>query len=210
MEKTIKVGSQTYSGKTIKAATQQAIDHLAIILTEGESVNWEPAIVQAPAGPDVSLGVVFKGSDGQWHYRLTWADGSHGSTHSSYTTRVQGEIACRRHVAQLAYSPTFDGTEIVHPDDKEGLEDHARWIKFQRSYATGRAAGLSADDAHKQACGFWPWNPPNPPKRYQSFGQKALRHFRPDWAHVWRAPAKSTRPCVTCMLPSKSISYASI
>jgi len=156
----IRIGSETYTGKTTKAATAAALDHLAALFPEGERYGWAPVIFTAPG----IVGVATKSPAGGWEYRLHWITAAaDGSCCSGYKTRREAEFYMRRHMSQIAYAPPegqIDSPEadaaalaIVHPDDTEGLTQQRSWLRFQREYRAARAEGLTDREAHAKACG---------------------------------------------------------
>jgi hypothetical protein len=154
----IRIGSQTYTGKSHKAATESALAHLAALFPDVTRDVWAPAIVPV-AG---HVGVAYKGPAGTWEYVIRWPDGRDGAVSGGNWTRQEAEFRQRRHLAQAIYrapdgpidSPDADGESlaVIHPGDNEGLASHRQWLRFQREYRAAVAEGLQDSAAHQRAC----------------------------------------------------------
>ena len=100
----------------------------------------EPALL-VTARPGVQA-LVDRTADA-WFYCL-YQDGIPGGKCMAWETRREAEIAARRHLAQLVFDDDSGegGMAVIHPDDKEGRWQHARWAVWQRTYAAAKAEGL--------------------------------------------------------------------
>lgn len=152
------VGSLSFEGKNLKAATTAALAFLAQLFpTPERGMDWAPIILGPyPMGGDHSkpvIGVVFKDAAGSWSYRIRFHDIGLGSCHSGGWTIQEATNRANRHLAQLAYFPgeseSFTSTlAILDPADLEGRRDHAAWTRFQDAYALARADGANDTAAH--------------------------------------------------------------
>jgi hypothetical protein len=122
----LRIGSETYRGKTQREANGAALAHLAA-LVNGDS--WAPIVV--PAGETTLVGT--KWETGEWGYHCFREGRSCGSTIGASTaTRALCERAMRRHAAQYLYTPDDNGAAslaVIH--NAEDRADHERWIAFQ-------------------------------------------------------------------------------
>ena len=150
----LQIGSETYTGKTQKAATQAAFDRLARLFPEHEVRHgWDPIVIRAPREGDhlrPNVGVVYKQADGAWAYQIDWAADGKGSPHEGGWDRFTAENRCRQHLAQAAYKyGVMSGLEVIADADENGKVQHLSWVRFQDAYASARAEGLT-DEAARQ------------------------------------------------------------
>jgi hypothetical protein len=87
-----------------------------------------------------------------WSY---WIDTSTRTDFDSHVagsaTREDAENAALSHLAQNVWEPVFDDVSFLATLPPSVASELAPWIRFQRSYATLRAAGKSDAEAHREA-----------------------------------------------------------
>ena len=113
------------------------------------SGDYSPIIVRAN-GEAV---LIFREPRYGWGYALLHPD-THGllrSNGSTYDERDEAERKARSHLAQIVFSYDGpDGSEVI--EDKHDLEEHKRWVAWQRLYRKWRDAGVADYIAHSNAC----------------------------------------------------------
>lgn len=118
------------------------------VCTRLSTAGEEPSLVRAMPG----LAALIYAQDGGWVYRLVIQDVPGGAC-SGWESRREAEIRARRHLAQLVYDelPDEGGMATIHPDDKDGRMEHARWLTWQRAYKAARGRGLGDGPAREEA-----------------------------------------------------------
>lgn len=135
-------------GPTAKAAKDALMERVCSILAlAGE----EPMVFRATD----ALGVMVYAQEGRWHYRILRGLAP-GAAASGRESCQETEIHARRHLAQDMFDPADPeagdgGMSVIAPDDREGRMEHARWLTWQRAYASARRRGLGDGPAREEA-----------------------------------------------------------
>ncbi len=150
---TLEVGRLVFTGKSLKAATEQAIAKLRDLF-RFEGV-WEPIFIVGPK----ACAMAWWNEDGRWAYRFAdtpaelstkrYQNISNGCERREILRELHREMAKRHHEYE---NPQATGIEWILPDDAQGRRDHEQWVIFQETYRRLEKQGVPDREAHRQAC----------------------------------------------------------
>ena len=132
-------------GKNVTEAKRDA----SIKIEKALGGDYSPVIIRAN-GEGV---LIFRTPRDGWGYALLHPDtqGRVYSNGGTYPTQQEAERRARAHLAQNVFEHDGpDGTEVIK--DKRDLDEHKRWVEWQRLYKRWRDAGATDNVAHSNAC----------------------------------------------------------
>jgi hypothetical protein len=146
------LGYLTVNGPTIRDVKKQLIETAEEALSETG--------IPAGFGTPGHVGVTWWDPLGRWSYgylsRQEIAAGARFEFRAitvGYPSRLEAEMAVRRHLAQNEWDPTCpaEAEAIIHPEDARGLEQHRQWVGWQLRYQEARRAGKTDQEAFNYA-----------------------------------------------------------